>query len=171
MGCKPKKKTVGEESFKLPPRGRLPSNQWPRVKTRDKSLPPVPEKRHDGAPPSAKHKRRRIRSTERLSTPTSRGSNLTNQMLQRNFNRLQSNQPLRFLHEHRSSLLMEERNPKSKAKKENQLSTRSGEALIETESGEPRWRASVSDEKVTTSRRRKPAKRGYVNHRFLETII
>lgn len=38
------------------------------------------------------------------------------------------------------------------------MSTRPVEALIETELGEPRWRAGVSGEKVTTSRRRKSAK-------------
>ncbi|KAH0896189.1 hypothetical protein HID58_045757 [Brassica napus] len=96
----PKEKPLGKKTSSFHHMIDFPAS----VKTRDRSLPPVPERRHDGASPSAKHKRRRIRSTERLSTPTSRGSNASMKLQTTSI----KPKPLRFLHEHRSSLMMEE---------------------------------------------------------------
>lgn len=87
------------------------------VKTRDRPFSPVPERWHDGAPGSAKHKRRIIQQIQWLSTTISRGVKFDRSNASK---KLQSTsiepKPLRLLHEHQSSLMIEE-----KPKDENHL--------------------------------------------------
>ena len=54
-----KRKSVEEASRLYPPRGQLPFNLNPRVKTGYDFLPPVPNRRCDGTPPSAEANRRK----------------------------------------------------------------------------------------------------------------